>query len=256
MPAPSRMPHYEVRNDGSGPYAIFYCEVCNREFRSLPDVKNTIAQDLGRKAVGGLLRKVPLLGGTLAENVVGEDPRYVYDLKADQLQAAWDQVKDRFRECPSCARVMCISDFDEQAGYCNEDSPRKNEISEARAEQAGAAVKGFVNAFGLGDAFKGIGDAVKQAGQAAQQVSAKMARCPQDGTLAEPGTKFCPECGSPMVQPSATACAKCGTEVHGAKFCPNCGAKVEAPAPAGVCPKCGTQANGAKFCPECGTKIG
>lgn len=254
MPAPSRMPHYEVRNDGMGPYAIFYCECCNREFRSLPDVKNTVAQDLGRRTVGDLLRRVPLVGGALAENVAGEDPRYVYSLTADQLQAAWNQVKDRFRECPTCAKVVCISDFDERTGFCNEDSPRVNEINEAQGEQAGAAIKGFANAFGLGDAFSQIGQAAKQAGQAAQQASQNMARCPNDGTLAAAGTKFCPECGTPMVQPTAAVCPSCGQETHGAKFCPNCGAKVEKPAPTGVCPSCGAQTNGAKFCPECGTK--
>ncbi len=256
MTTPSRMPHYDVRNDGMGPYVIFYCETCNREFRTQPDVKGTIAEDFGRKAAGNLLRKVPLFGGALAESVTGQDPHYKNDMTADQLQAHWNQVKDRFRECPTCKKVMCISDFDEQAGYCNDDSPRRNEITESRGEQAGAAIKGFASAFGLGSAFGDLGNAVKQAGQAAQQASANMARCPQDGTLAAPGTKFCPNCGTAMVQPQVTTCSKCGAEVHGAKFCPNCGAPVAAPAPAGVCPKCGAEAKGAKFCPECGTKIG
>ena len=256
MPAPSRMPQYDVRNDGMGPYAVFHCECCQREFRSQPDVKNTIANDLGRKMAGDLLRKIPLVGGVLAENATGEDPRYVYNLTADQLQAHWTQVKDRFRECPTCMKVVCISDFDERTGFCNEDSPRVNEITEARGEQAGAAIKGFASAFGLGDAFKEIGDAAKQAGQAAQRASTSMARCPQDGTLAAPGTKFCPECGTGMVQPTATACLACGSETKGAKFCPSCGATPAQPAPAGVCPSCGAKAEGAKFCPECGTKIG
>lgn len=255
MATPSRMPHYDVRNDGMGPYAIFYCESCNREYRSQPDVKGTVASDIGRKAAGDLLRKVPLFGGALAESVTGQDPRYVYTLTADQLQAHWNQVKDRFRECPTCNRVVCISDFDDQAGYCNDDSPRRNEITESRGEQAGAAIKGFASALGLGSAFSDLGNAVKQAGQAAQQANATLARCPKDGTLAAPGTKFCPECGTAMVQPQAVTCSKCGQEVHGAKFCPNCGEPVAVPA-AGICPKCGTEAKGAKFCPECGTKIG
>lgn len=255
MPAPSRMPHYDVRNDGMGPYAIFYCECCNREFRSLPDTKSAIVQDLGRKTMGGLLRKVPLVGGVLADNVVGEDPRYVYSLTAEQLQAAWNQVKDRFRECPTCAKVVCISDFDEQAGYCNEDSPRVNEITEVRAEQTGAALKGLANAFGLGDTFKQIGEAAKMAGQAAQQASSKMARCSSCGMFAEPGTKFCPECGGAMIQPAASTCPNCGADAKGAKFCPECGTQIVKPAPAGICPQCGAQAGSAKFCPECGTKM-
>lgn len=255
MAASSRMPRYTVSNDGAGPYAIFYCESCDREFRSQPDLKQTIQTDIGRKMAGDLLRKVPLFGHTLAENVAGEDPRYVYNLTPDQLKGHWEQVKDRFRECPTCQRVVCISDFDEQAGYCNDDSPRRNEISESRATQAGAAVKGFMSAFGLGDAVGQIGQAAQQAGQAAQQAAQKMAHCPNDGTLAAPGTRFCPECGSAMIQPPTAACPNCGADTQGAKFCPECGTKIEAAKPAGTCPNCGTQANGAKFCPECGTKI-
>src|SRR5690606_6752714 len=96
MPAASRMPRYDVRNDGTGPYAVFYCECCDREFRTQPDLKNTITTDLGRQAAGSLLRKVPLFGGELAQRVTGEDPRYVMNLTVAQLQAHWEQVKDRF----------------------------------------------------------------------------------------------------------------------------------------------------------------
>jgi len=250
------MPRYDVRNDGMGPYAVFYCECCDREFRSQPDLKNTLSTDLGRKVAGDLLRKVPLFGGALAENVAGQDPRYVYNLTAEQLSAHWDQVKERFRECPTCKKVVCISDFDERSGFCNEDSPRVNEITESRAEQTGAALKGLASAFGLGDTFKQVGEAAKQAGSAAQRASASLARCPKCATMAAAGTKFCPECGSPMTQPVAAVCPKCGADAKGAKFCPECGAKIEQPAPAGACPSCGAQTGGAKFCPECGTKVG
>jgi hypothetical protein len=255
MPSASRMPRYDVRNDGTGPYAVFYCECCDREFRTQPDVKSNVVSDLGRRAAGDLLRKVPLFGGELARNVTGEDSRYVMNLTADQLQAHWNQVKDRFRECPTCSRVVCLSDFDTQADFCNDDSPRRNEISESRAEQAGSAIKGFASAFGFGDSFKQVGDAMRQAGQAAEQASANMARCPKDGTIAAAGTKFCPECGSQMTQPDIKACPNCGTDTKGAKFCPNCGNKMEVK-PAGICPNCGTDTKGAKFCPDCGTKQG
>jgi ribosomal protein L32 len=247
------MPRYDVRNDGVGPYAVFYCESCEREFRSQPDVKNTIVNDIGRKAAGDLLRKVPIFGGELARNVAGEDPRYVYNLTPAQLQAHWEQVKEHFRECPTCGKVVCLSDFDTQSDTCNEDSPRTNEINQARGEQAGAALKGLASAFGLGESLNQMGNAMRQAGRAAEQASASMARCPNDGTLAAAGTKFCPECGSPMKQPEATLCPKCGTDVKGAKFCPECGTKIEAK-PTGICAQCGTDTKGAKFCPECGAK--
>jgi len=247
MPAASRMPRYDVRNDGIGPYAVFYCEFCDREYRSQPDVTGTITKDIGKQAVGGLLRKVPLVGGALAQNVTGEDPRYSTNLNPQQLEKAWSQVKDRFRECPTCLRIVCISDWDEQSGYCNEDTPRKDQIAQAQAEQAGHVLKGFASAFGLGEV-------VKKASESAQQAVQGMARCPKDGTLAKPGTKFCPECGSPMQQPATDACPKCGAETKGAKFCPECGTKIER-TPAGKCPSCGADTKGAKFCPECGTKL-
>lgn len=252
MTAFTHKPNYDVRNDGAGPYAVFYCDSCGREFRSQPDVINTAAQDLGRQALGGLLRKIPLVGSVAADNVAGEDPRYSYKLSPAQLEKAWEQVQVHFRECPTCQRIVCLSEFDTQSGYCQEDSPRADQMAESKGAQAGAAIKGFASAFGLDKAFEGVGKAV----EAAQQATNQMARCPQDGTLAAPGTKFCPECGTQMVQPApAPKCAKCGADTKGAKFCPECGTKVEQPAPAGVCPSCGANTQGAKFCPECGTKL-
>jgi uncharacterized OB-fold protein len=240
------MPRYDVRNDGIGPYAVFYCEFCDREYRSQPDVGGAVAKDIGRQAVGGFLRNIPLVGGSLANNVTGEDPRYTTNLTPQQLEKAWGQVKDRFRECPTCLRIVCISDWDEPSGYCSEDSPRRNEIAQAQAEQAGSMLKGFANAFGIGDAVKRVSDEAKRA-------ATNAARCPKDGTLAAAGTKFCPECGSPMIQPTADACPKCGADTKGAKFCPECGTKIVRAA--AVCPKCGAETKGAKFCPECGTKL-
>lgn len=241
----SRMPRYDIRNDGAGPYAVFYCDCCSREFRSQPDFVNTVTQDFGKQALGGLLRKVPLVGNVAADNVVGEDPRYSYKMTPAQIEKAWGQVQQHFRECPTCGQVVCLSDFDAQSGFCQNCSPRTEEISEARGAQAGAAIKGFANAFGLGEVMKKVEQGVQQAQQNA-------AKCPQCGMLAEAGTKFCPECGTAMVQPAADNCPKCGAAVGGAKFCPECGAKIER-APA-KCANCGTELKGAKFCPECGTK--
>ncbi len=244
----SRMPRYDVRNDGAGPYAVFYCDKCSREHRSSPDITSTIANDIGKQALGGFLRGVPLVGHAAADSIAGRDPRYTYTLTPQQLEKAWQEVQINFRECPTCQQICCISDFDLKAGYCTEDSPRKNEIARAEAEQAGNFVKGFADVFGLGDALKGATEAAKQAAK-------QTARCPKDGTVAPAGTKFCPECGTAMVQPATDACPKCGAATGGAKFCPECGTKIEraAAAPAN-CRNCGAELKGAKFCPECGTK--
>jgi len=244
----TRMARYDVRNDGVGPYAVFYCDRCSREYRSQPNVTETIATDVGRNVLGGFLRRVPLVGGAVANSVDNNNPRYQYSLNAQQLEAAWQQVADVFHECPTCHQLVCNSDWDSQAGYCADDSPRRGEIAQAEAEQAAGVIKGLAGAFGLGEVFKGASQAMKQAG-------ASMARCPNDGTLAQPGTKFCPECGAQMIQPAVDACPQCGTPAAGAKFCPNCGAKIERAVAASKCPNCGADAQGAKFCPECGTKM-
>ena len=248
----SRLPRYDIRNDGAGVYAIFFCDICEREFRSQPDIANTLTQDFGRQTLGGLLRKVPLVGSTVADNVTGTDPRYTMTMTPTQVESAWKQVQVNFRECPTCQRIVCLSDFDTQSGFCQEDSPRSQQINEARGAQAGAAIKGFANAFGLGDA---IDKAAKAAEDASRQAAATLACCPKDGTTAPAGTKFCPECGSPLVQPTVERCPSCGSETRGAKFCPNCGTKIEIAPVSTVCPKCGTETKGAKFCPECGNKM-
>lgn len=247
----SRMPRYDIRNDGAGPYAIFYCDECGREFRSQPDLAATVTKDIGRQAASGLLRKIPLVGHSVADSVVGEDPRYSYKMTPAQIESAWTQTQVHFRECPTCNRIVCLSDFDSQAGFCQACSPRSDEIAESRGAQTGAALKGFAAAFGLD---KVVGS-VSQAADNAQKALDQMARCPSDGTLAAPGTKFCPECGTAMVQPAAAVCTSCGAETHGAKFCPNCGAKQAVAALPATCPKCGADTQGAKFCPECGTKL-
>ncbi|HSO28233.1 MAG TPA: zinc ribbon domain-containing protein, partial [Anaerolineales bacterium] len=228
------------------PYAVFYCESCDREYRSQPEVVDTIAKDIGKQAMSGFLRNIPLVGSAVAQSVTGDDPRYSLHLSPAQLEKAWDQVKVNFRECPTCLRTVCLSDYDEKSGFCNEDSPRRNEIAGAQAEQAGAVIKGFASAFGLDKTFK-------QVTEAASQAAAASARCPKDGMLAPAGTKFCPECGEAMVQPAADPCPSCGNPTNGAKFCPECGTKIERK-PVGVCPSCGAATGAAKFCPECGAK--
>ena len=194
----SRMTRYDIRNDGAGPYAIFYCDSCGREFRSQPDIANSVKTDIGRGALGGLLRNIPFVGSSVADSVTGEDSRYTYKMTGPQLENAWQQMQAHFGECPTCRRIVCLSDFDAQSGFCNEDSPRAQQIDEGRGAQAGAAIKGFATAFGLGDVF----DKARQGAEEAQrQAKGGQARCPNDGTMAPAGTQFCPHCGSARVQP-------------------------------------------------------
>ena len=84
------------------------------------------------------------------------------------------------------------------------------------------ATRLFPDMFPLAKQVQIAADAAKRAGEMA-------ARCPKDGTLAKPGTKFCPNCGTRMPEPAAVApanCPQCGTPSNGAKFCSNCGTKL------------------------------
>jgi DNA-directed RNA polymerase subunit M/transcription elongation factor TFIIS len=223
-----RMPRYNVNNDGMGPYAVFYCDKCSREHRSQPNVANTVKQDVAKSAFGGFLRNVPLVGGAIADNM--EQDRYRTDMSQEELNGAWGQVQQYFRECPTCQQVVCISDFDAVSGYCNDDSPRRQEIAQAQAEQAAGFVKGVASIFGVTDALK---DAGQQMAQAHAQVQAGLATCAKCGNRAVAGTKFCDNCGGPMTQPQvqaavAVTCSNCGAQVAaGKKFCADCGTPVQ-----------------------------
>lgn len=67
--------------------------------------------------------------------------------------------------------------------------------------------------------------------------------------------KFCPECGTKLIEKSMRMCPNCKVEVE-SKFCPECGAKTVEVVEKMVkmCPNCKVETE-SKFCPECGAKI-
>ncbi|MEO7117987.1 MAG: zinc ribbon domain-containing protein, partial [Candidatus Limnocylindrales bacterium] len=147
-----------------------------------------------------------------------ENDRYRTSMSNEELQSAWGQTVQYFRACPTCHQIVCIPDFDEPTGFCQEHSPRAAQIAEAQAQQAGAAMAGLANAFGVGDAIRNS----MAASAAASAAAAAVQPCTKCGTAMGAGVKFCPNCGTAAAQPSA--CTKCGTAMGaGVKFCPNCG---------------------------------
>ena len=68
-------------------------------------------------------------------------------------------------------------------------------------------------------------------------------------------SKFCPECGTRLIEKTQRVCPKCNIEVD-SNFCPECGTKTVEVVEKIVkmCPNCNIESN-SKFCPECGAKI-
>jgi len=216
---PTRMTRYSISNEGTGPYAAFTCDRCNREYRSTPSITAAVKQNVTRSAFGGFLRNIPVVGDAVAQQVEG-DP-YRSTMSAQELATAWGQVVQYFRECPTCHEIVCVPDFDEVTGFCDDDSPRKAEIEAAQAQQAAAAFKGVADVFGLGGAIqRSMANAAAQAYPA--QASVGAVACANCGTALAPGARFCASCGTPVAQKSA--CAGCGAELAaGARFCASCG---------------------------------
>ncbi len=225
----TRKAPYSVYNDGTGPYAMFTCESCGRDYRAQPVLVEEVKETVTKSAFGGLLRNIPIVGNAAADQV--DNDRYRNTLTNDELEKAWAEVKVNFAECQSCRRVVCVPDFDMASGFCKEDSPRSEELQARDAEQAGAAaasfVSGIANAFGIPDAMKAAA-AQQSAGVApgaaprASPGAAPAAACTSCGVVLAAGAKFCASCGTPV--PSKAFCTGCGKELApGAKFCANCG---------------------------------
>jgi hypothetical protein len=225
----TRKAPYSVYNDGTGPYAMFTCESCGRDYRAQPVLVEEVKESIAKSAFGGLLRNIPIVGNAAANQV--DNDRYRNTLTNDELEKAWAEVKVNFAECQSCRRIVCVPDFDMASGFCKEDSPRSDELLARDAQQAGAAAAGFfggiANAFGIPDAMKAAAAQQAATGSpaaapAGASGAAPAAACASCGGALVAGAKFCATCGTPV--PSTAFCTGCGKELAaGAKFCANCG---------------------------------
>ncbi|MCS7126327.1 MAG: SPFH domain-containing protein [Aigarchaeota archaeon] len=78
--------------------------------------------------------------------------------------------------------------------------------------------------------------------------------CPKCGRQNPQNSRFCNNCGSPLMETGGLRCPNCGVQnIAGAKFCSNCGSRLEVEL---KCRSCGSELTpSAKFCPNCGTKL-
>lgn len=167
-------------------------------------------------------------------------------------------VADRFvsgQKAQSDYERMKIRDQDGNNGWARQEAA---EIMKTMAENPDSSGN-IMAEIGMG---LGMGRAI---GNAAEDMFAnlnapggmggqKQVICPACNAVNPEGTKFCGNCGEPLVK-KANVCANCGAEIApGMKFCGQCGTPV-APV-VKHCPNCGTELSpDVKFCGNCGTKV-
>lgn len=132
---------------------------------------------------------------------------------------------------------------DKMATYAQYQSAQA--IRDAAQNPSGANLAGLGVGLGAG-AYVGDLFSKSMAGAKNEEPTKSCSKC---GSKVKLSAKFCPECGTSLVE----TCPKCNMEVEkGGKFCSNCGEKLSKEK---TCAKCGkTIKANAKFCPECGEK--
>jgi membrane protease subunit (stomatin/prohibitin family) len=192
---------------------------------------------------------------TIEQAVLGFAPQHFGPLGVEvkQLQGLSVNLPDEVQKAVntrSTMGVLGVNYMQYQAGQA---------LTTAAANPSGGAGTMVGAGVGLG---AGLGMGYGMAGQmqgAYGPGAGPSTPCPKCSTLVPAGTRFCPNCGNPMVAPAPVAqgppCPKCGTaNAAGVKFCSNCGASLAPPAPR-TCPKCGKEAGTGKFCQNCGATL-
>lgn len=174
---------------------------------------------------GGLLRAAGnLFGGVLssAGNSAYEIQRSIGGKAHDDaFAAAVEEAKGFFKQCTRCGKWVCPQVcWNPKAGLCEECAPDFEEQFTANRAQAMAdAARQQLHDKALNTDYTANVD--MRAGASAPQAAMSCPSCNAKTT----GSKFCPECGSP-IQVKLT-CTGCGFQPDGApKFCPECGVKM------------------------------
>lgn len=196
----------------------FYCDKCGNGHmtRFQPSVTGM---------AGGLLRAAGnIFGGVLssAGNSAYEIQRSIGGKAHDDAFAqAVEEAKGYFKQCTRCGKWACPEVcWNAKAGLCEECAPDFEEHFTANRAQAmvDAAHSQLHEKAQQTDYTSGVDMRV---GASAPQSSLHCSSCGAKTT----GSKFCPECGTPL-QVKLT-CAGCGFQPEGTpKFCPECGVKM------------------------------
>lgn len=187
----------------------FFCDRCGNGFMS------AFKASMTGYATSALRAASDIFGGVLGRAAAGsyEVERAVRGPGHDRaFQEAVEEAKPNFRQCPKCAKWVCLTMcWNQKRGLCYDCAPSVE--TELAAAQAQATVEQIQEKVRQQDLTRDI-----------NVTSEAAALCPSCGARTQ-GAKFCPECGKPL-RPK-NECSRCGTKFEaGAKFCPECGNKV------------------------------
>jgi hypothetical protein len=189
----------------------FRCERCGNGYRS---AFQSDALSTGRKIIDSM---GSLFGGRMAEigNVASEWAvnRGTNSAAKDKaLDAAVDEIRDRFKQCRACGDWRCAEVcWNDRVGQCLTCSPlAEDDLAQLQAEARRTQMREALTTTDL------IGRTDLR--------TPSVVRCPT--CSAEVGSgKFCAECGADL-RPT-TACSGCGHRNDvGAKFCSECGSSL------------------------------
>jgi hypothetical protein len=148
------------------------------------------------------------------------------------LAKAVEEVRPNFRQCTRCGRWVCHQVcWNAEANLCEQCAP--NFTEQLAANQAQAKV-----------------DAARQ------QLEQKAGQTNYVGGVdMSAGSYVAAQTASTNTQSPKNLCGQCGADVGSSKFCPECGKPLVKAGPS-FCPQCGQKSTGSKFCGNCGTKMG
>ncbi len=193
----------------------FHCDRCGTGYRTkfqsnVLGVASS-AMDTASSLFGGIFGQA----ANLAEKARSAAWEKAHDAA---FEAAMEELRPDFIQCPRCSSWVCRkSCWNVVKGLCKNCAP--DLAVEMAAAQASKTTEKIWSSAEVSDTDE-------------QQISDKQtwkagvkAGCPNCGAALATNAKFCPECGTKIVQ--KTFCAECGAELKaGAKFCGECGTKV------------------------------
>ena len=246
--------NYEDLSTDLGFQFKFHCDKCHNGYMSRFQASAVGMAGSALRAAGDIF------GGFFgnAGNSAYEVQRAVGGKAHDEaLMAAVQEGKQAFKQCGRCGKWVCPEVcWNPQANQCTDCAPKFEQEFAAHHAQAKAQAsrEQLIQKAQGTDYVAGVdmsASAYAAAMPAPQQMQPQQQPMGQQQMQAPPAPQGM---AAPQAQPQlaagAAACGKCGTNLGAFKFCPNCGTPRLQPAAS----KCGAQlVPGMKFCGDCGT---